>query len=981
MRRRNWIGRVLKLILAAAVIIVAVRWVGGSEPVLQAETVTVKQLMDFENKSALTPYARLMLDEELKRDASLQPIVLAPADYSAASPDAKLSKRTEQGNDLLMWENEKGWAEWSFNVARSGWYELHLEYKALPGSNASVVRGIQIDGVYPFEESERLDLERLWKDSKFPYDRNEIGQEIRPPQMELEEWKEKALTSFSASSKPLLYWLEAGERTLRLVGVREPVAIRAVSFQPGEDAMPYEEYVASHPEQASGDEWFTLIQAEKVDRKSSVAIQTDFWSEPHITPEPKGRITYNVLGGQRWRLPGEWVEWTFEVPKDDWYVIDLKAFQDYRNGFHAYRTLSIDGQVPFDEMYRYNLPTRKEFVIHPISNQDEEEYRFYLKAGEHTLRLTADSSLMQPVFLALKDTLDELATYDRHIRKLTGNYSKSGFDANIDNTRTWDMKRLDPNVDATVAGFIKRLVDVRHYIDGLNGVDSDLSQAIKSSIAILEKLAEDVDEIPIRINDFTTIQNNIGAWMATLTQQPLLLDYIVVRTPGTETGLKTATTLSRIPYALSDFARSFYLDYDTRKHNRKEALTIWVNRGRDYVELLREMVDNDFTPRTGIEVNINLMPNPNMLILGNAAGEVPDVALGVAESMPADFAMRDAAEDLTKFEGFEEVFDRFIPGVGRSLYYNGGTYGLPEVQNFQVLFYRTDILESLKLKVPDTWEDLFDILPTLQENGMTISYPKADFFTISLQHGAEVYNEEGMKAILTTEAGHQAFRMWTDLYKKHNLPIDIPAFFQHFRDGDIPIGVADFNTYVQLLVAAPEITGHWKIAPLPGVERADGEVVRWSPQGITAAMMMKKSDRKEDAWKFMEWWTSAEVQAQYAADIESFYGLEFRWNTANVEAMKSLVWPSEDLEVLREQASWSKNMPYVPGYYFLNREMEFAWNRTVLENDTARESLEEAQLSLQREMNRRQNDFGLRSDHDLGIPKILEPYEWKGDDR
>ncbi|WP_053374937.1 extracellular solute-binding protein [Paenibacillus sp. FJAT-27812] len=979
MKRMRMLGIGLRLLVAVALVFGVIRWMTASEPILHATSVSTEQLLSFESKAEALPYAKLMFQfpEAADTDDSLKPIAIAPAEYTAAAEEAVLKTGNEQGETVLSWENEQGWVEWAFEAPQGGWYELHFEYKPLEGGNASVVRGVQIDGKYPFVESERIELERLWKDSKYPYDRNTIGQQIRPAQSELSEWSSKAAAIFSASSEPVLYRLEQGKHTLRIVGERESVAIRAISFKPKEAIPSYENYKRLHPEVEAQPSWYSIIEAEQFERKSSLAIQTDFWSEPYISPDPKGRITYNVLGGQRWRLPGEWVEWKLTVPENGWYEIDLKTFQNYRNGFEAYRTVSIDGKTPFQELLHYGIPTNKEFLIGALADNEKTPMLFYLEKGAHTLRMTADSSMVQPVYLALKETLDQLAAFDRHIRLLTGNYSKSGFDANIDSTRTWDMKKLKPDVEQKMAGFITRLTDIRNYINGLNKKDSDLSEAIKGSVAILEKMHKDVDEIPNKINDFSTIQNNIGTWMATLTQQPLLLDYIVVRTPGTETNLKVASTLSRVPYSIADFGRSFYMDYDTRKHNRKEALTIWVQRGRDYVELLREMVDQDFTPRTGIEVNINLMTNPNMLILGNAAGDVPDIALGVGESTPADYAMRDAVQDLSGFPGFKDVFDRFIPGVGRSLSYDGGIYGLPEVQNFQMLFYRTDILEGLNLKAPDTWEDVFDMLPTLQENGMTMNYPKSDFSTLFFQNGAEAYSTDGLKGTLSSDAGQQAFKRWTELYRKYNLPIDIPAFFQHFRDGDIPIGVADFNTYVQLLVAAPEITGHWKIAPLPGIKQASGEVERWSPQGISAAMIMKKSDRKDDAWKFLEWWTSEEVQSQYAKDIESFYGIEFRWNTANVDAMKALTWPSDDLKALQEQARWAKNMPYVPGYYFLTREMEFAWNRTVLEGIPAQESLEQAQLSLQREMDRRQNNFGITADDDLHIPQITQPYEWE----
>ncbi|RKP53079.1 extracellular solute-binding protein [Cohnella endophytica] len=970
---------VIRLLIAAIVLFGAIRWFSGSDPVIYASSVSASQLLSYKDEGDKLPYAKLMTDNKVDPSAeqALLPIAINANEFAAADPKAMLEKTNDADGPALNWNNAEGWVEWTFDVAAAGWYELQLDYKPLPGGNTAVIRGIQIDGKFPFAESEHLEFQRIWKDAKYPYDKNDIGMQIRPQQTELVGWTTKAVADFSISSTPLLYRLESGKHTLRLVGEREPVALRNLTFQPPKPTKSYAEYASSFPPETPEESWYATVEAENFQRKSSLAIQTDHWSEPYISPDPKGRITYNVLGGARWRLPGEWVEWKISVPNDGWYEIDLKNFQNYRNGFRAYRTIEIDGETPFSELYHFGLDYHKEFLITTIADADGKPYRFYLKKGDHAIRMTADSSELQPVNLALKETLEQLAAFDRHIRLITGNYSVKAFDANMDSTRTWDMAKFDPDVDKKMQGFIDNLRNIQDYINGLNKKDSDLSEAIKVSVGMLEKLKNDVNNIPNKIDDFATIQSKIGTWMSTLTQQPLLFDFIVVRTPGTKTGLKEPTPLSRIPYSLVDFGRSFYMDYDNRKSNEKEAITIWIQRGRDYADLLRELVDQEFTPKTGIQVNINLMPNPNQLVLGNAAGDVPDIALGIGEATPADFAMRNAVEDLSKYPGFDEVKNRFIPGASRSLDYNGGTYGLPEVENFQVLFYRTDIFERLKLKVPDTWDDVFNILPTLQENGMTMNYPKADFSTMFFENGAEVYSPEGLKANLASNEGLKAFQRWTDLYRKYNLPIDIPAFFQHFRDGDIPIGVADFSTYVQLQVAAPEITGHWAIAPLPGIKQPDGKVARWSPQSLSAAMIMKKSEKKDQAWEFLKWWTSGEAQAQYAKDIESFYGIEFRWNTANVDAMKSLSWPAEDLKAIREQARWAKNMPYVPGYYFLSREMEFAWNRTVFDGMPAEESLEKAQISLQREMNRRQKDFGIDPKDNLGIRQIQQPYEWE----
>src|SRR5690606_35302398 len=139
--------------------------------------------------------------------------------------------------------------------------------------------------------------------------------------------------------------------------------------------------------------------------------------------------------------------------------------------------------------------------------------------------------------------------------------------------------------------------------------------------------------------------------------------------------------------------------------------------------------------------------------------------------------------------------------------------------------------------------------------------------------------------------------------------------------GDIPVGVGDLNMYVQLVTAAPELMDHWGMLPLPGTVQEDGTVARWASQLTTSALIMKKSDKKDEAWKFLEWWTSDEVQSRYAIDIESFAGIAYRWNTANMNALQNLLWTEEELAVLNEQNKWVKNLPFVPGYYFLAREM------------------------------------------------------------
>ncbi|MFD0716251.1 extracellular solute-binding protein [Paenibacillus sp. GCM10027626] len=899
------------------------------------------------------------------------------ADYRNASEEALVNvfRDAEKADDALRWAGDEGWVEWQVDVPQEGVYHIEVDYDLPQTGYVSAIRGIEIDGETPFREAERLAFDRQWRDAKFPYDRNAIGQEIRPPQEEIKGWKTAALADYGVSSQPLTWHFTRGSHTIRMKGVREAMDLYELRLVAAAEPPAYREYRASRPSLSTNPDWFQVIEAERFTRKSQTSIQTQSVAEPHISPDPKGRLTYNTIGGERWKNPGEWVEWSFEVPADGEYVIEWKALQGYRGNASVYRTVMIDGSVPFRELLHERIPYLPRFALHALQDDAGEPYRFYLTKGEHTIRLIADASPVAPAVVALRNWMNELYGIEAKLRVITGNYGV-GANANADMNRTWEIREYYPEAESELRAVADNLRKLADYLNGLNQHETQASSTLDAAVDTLTRMLGRIEELPNRMDGFVTVHGNLSALAAQLSDQPLLLDYIVVRTPDADTELKIATALDQVSYTVQNFFRTFYLKYDMKSLNEDDALTVWVGRGRDYADLLQEMIEREFTPRTGIRVNVNLMPNANQLLLGNAAGDQPDVAIGVSGETPVDYAMRGAAEDLSAFDGFAQASGRFHPGLMRMLGYDGGTYGLPETQSFNMLFYRSDILQELGLEPPDTWEDVYRMLPPLQENGLTFFYPK-DLLPLLFQHGGDVYTADGLNVKLGDDSAIQAFRQFTDLYKKYGLPKDVPSFFNHFKLGDIPIGLADYNMYLMLSVAAPEVAGHWQMAPIPGIRQQDGTVARWSSQSMSAAIMMKKSDKKAEAWSFLDWWTSTDVQTRYALDMESFYGLEYRWNTANLSAFLQLPWSREEVRALKEQLRWTKNNPVVPGYYFVGRELEFAWNDTVLRNLPAREALEKADSAIQRELERKQRDFGLTPQDDLQIRPQEHPYEWE----
>lgn len=161
-------------------------------------------------------------------------------------------------------------------------------------------------------------------------------------------------------------------------------------------------------------------------------------------------------------------------------------------------------------------------------------------------------------------------------------------------------------------------------------------------------------------------------------------------------------------------------------------------------------------------------------------------------------------------------------------------------------------------------------------------------------------------------------------------------------------------------VGAPELTGRWAIAPLPGIRREDGTVDRsFAGTAGQCAVIMNSSQKKELAWDFLKWWTGTDAQRQFSSEIEALIGVEARWNTANLEAFDSIAWGKDNLEVFHEQWKWAGDIPVVPGGYFTSRHLTNAWNRVIINGQPVRIALEEAVEDINRELKMQREEYGL----------------------
>ncbi len=871
-----------------------------------------------------------------------------------------------KSESVYIWEEKDQWAEWEFDVITEGLYEIEIEYFMFSGMGNPAVRSLIVDGRIPFIEAGSIMFQTFWKDIGDPIV-NSIGDEVRPSQVEVPGWRKVRLTDSSGFySTPFRFYFTPGKHTIRMEYIDQSMAISTVSLVPARNTPTYQEV-----EELYKDKGYKEVNNSKefeaestVIEKSDPTIRRETNGDPSVRPVSYMYRKLNVMGGYRWRRGNQSITWEFTVPEDGLYKIAIREQQVWNDGLPSFRQIAIDGEVPFKEFEAYSFSYERDWKLGVLNDHNGKPYLIYLDKGRHTLTMTVKMGALTPVIQSINDDNILLSNMMRDILKITG----SNPDPNYD----YELFKLVPTLKGDMETIMDSLQKKYDYLRKISGKLPAMANNFLTIKSQLSSMVRDPFSIARRMNDLNNAQNSLGTWYLNIQNQPLLVDYFKVGAPKEVWKDIKSNIFQKVRSTFANYLISFRKDYDNigsvleEDIQIKSIINVWISRGIEWAELIKEMVDEEFTPNTGIMVNINVLPanqlqagNVNALMLSLVSGQAPDIGLGLDSGSPVEFAIRDAAYDLSKFKDYEQVAGRFIKNIMIPYQYSGGVYALPETMDFQVLFYRKDIISDLGIKVPDTREDLYNhVLPILYQNGLEFNYPQ-DFTQFLFQHEGEFYTSDGMRSALDTEESFRAFQEFTELFTSYGIPA-VSNFYNRMRTGEMPMGIGGYGLYIQLSVAAPELAGKWGIAPLPGTRRPDGIVDR--SNGALAGqcgIILNQTDHPDEAWEFLKWWSSTSVQTKFARELEALIGAEARWNSANIEAFTRLSWKKEDLDVILEQWKWARETPVVLGGYFTGRHVANAWNSTVIGGSSFRDALEKAVKEINRELRMKQEEYGV----------------------
>lgn len=888
-------------------------------------------------------------------------------DISVFASDEKMNAEYTDG---YLVTSEEGTVTFFFDVKEAGFYNMCVTYMAIPGTTSDIQRKILIDNELCYDALSQILFKRTWQDNEIKVKNDN---EIRPSATEIYADRTVYIEDYGRRNEaPLCVYLSAGAHAVTLESVKESLAVKEFSFKAKEETKAYSSVIEELKSIYTVYDKETLKgEAERADgitlsiKKSSRSININKnYSDAALSPYHPYNIVYNTIGGDSFKTSGDTVTWEVDVPETGLYTITFKGRQSEKRGVTSYRRLYVNDVVPYREAEKISFDYTGDMTNYTISDESGNPMLFLFNKGTNTITLEVVLGDFGAVLTEVEESMYNLNRLYLKVVTLTGTAPSEYID--------YEIRKKVPEFETVMSNEAERLTACLNemiYITGEKGENTALLEKMAIEAA---ELSLDPESVTKELSRWKSNISALGTWAVNISEMPLEIDSVYLSGEMSEVEKPTAGFFKNAYYGVVRFFASFFVktdevtsseDYDA---DDDDVLTVWmVSAGKEQAQILQNMIDEEFIPEYDIPVKLQLIPL-GVVLRAALTGNGPDVLVGVSQGTLSDFAMRNALVAVSDLPGFNEEAERFYESAITGGTYMDKVYGLPETQTFMMTFYRSDVLSELGLNVPKTWDDIKEIIPILQRNNYDFYMPKTEIYSsMVFQYGGDYYLGEcvnyGSASGLKSGVAMEAFKNLTDFFTCYKLQVSVD-FTNRFRTGEMPIGIANYTTYCNLEIFAPEIKGLWSFAAFPGTVKEDGTIDNTFVTDTSQSVILSSSDKQSEAWEFIKWWTGSEAQLNYATTIESVMGTAARYAAADKYVLKNLPWSAAEYRALSAQLENTKGIPAVPGSYMTGRMVSYAFDDVVANDSNPRETLYLNVKAIDKELIKKRTEFGIETE-------------------
>lgn len=398
-----------------------------------------------------------------------------------------------------VYTEESGMLTYEVDIAEEGMYEFGISYYPVAGNGSSIQRSFFVDGELSYRELSLIEFSRVWVNTSDIWDEDNQGNDLKPTQMEAPEWLfSRFYDQDGYVTEPLSIFLTKGKHEITVVSRREPMILHSIYLQNEESLFDYKTVYEQQKKDGVSDTsgQSIEIQAEYATKKSSrMLYPVQDQSSPAITPYSAKELKNNSIGGNSWRLTGQWIEWEFDADADGFYNITLHSKQNFVKGIYVSRKIMIDGEVPFEELNHYGFTYDSTWKMTTLSDASGEPYRFYLNKGHHTLRMQVVLGDFAGVISDVQSIVTELNSEYRKIIRITG--------VSPDEYRDYQIEKHLPELEGELKVIRDELDEVLNTLDTL-GVAGSEETVIITMRDQLNEILRDTEKITKMVKAFKT---------------------------------------------------------------------------------------------------------------------------------------------------------------------------------------------------------------------------------------------------------------------------------------------------------------------------------------------------------------------------------------------------------------------------------------------------------------------------------------------
>ncbi|MBR5767832.1 MAG: extracellular solute-binding protein [Clostridia bacterium] len=940
-------------------------------------------------------------------------IVIDATDYDPANTTAEVRVLENiDGVSKALYMPSTGITSWKVSVPENALYAIRITYYPIAELDGvevttytTIERTLYIDGRIPFSEARYFYFPRNWvyqdvtrnDDGTIDFRKDAMGNDVRPIRGEAPAWQTYYLRDWLGyTMSPFEFYLSKGEHTISFDASREGIVISKIEFYRYDEEPTFADFLTSM--QAKGvkvidkmGDGIIKVQAENPDLVSNACLYpTNDRTSSLTEPQDPQRIRNNIVNST---TVNEWMKYTVTVPEAGLYTIAIRFRQNDLIGMFTSRRILINGEQQFKEAgmirFKYNPSWQSS-----IATDGENKLLFYLEVGENEITFEAVLGEMTDYVYRIEGIIEDLNKAYTTILQLTG--------PTPDAYRDYGFNRLVPGAVNIIRAAAIDLYEISDELEAVTGELGDQVATLDTIALLLETMGD--DEYKIAPN-FVTFKNYIIAlsnWLYAALKQPCKIDYFTVQGQNDPLPKDKSGLFSSLGFEIRAFFGSFFMDYTTVdfasdiEYSKEDTVNLWITSalGREDALIKRNLVDKYFTPEYGVTVKMKVITTG--LTEAILAGIGPDVAIMTSVDT-ITWGLRNAVYPMEEFDGFDEVMSWFSEEEVKPLqmYDAHGvphTYGLPFNIDFYMMFYRADVFDSMGLKVPKTWNDLYDILPALLNSDMIVGMMGSGAGTeISVtgytglkqflyQMGGEVFNDGGYSVALDENVALDAFESYTELFSLYKSQVNYSI--TRFRTGEMPIFFGSATACYNLLMSYYDIRGLWEMAPLLGFEQEDGTINHTSTVTVTSYILPRGSNTGA-SWKYLKWEVSPEQQRRMAKETLAVNANPTtKYNTATVSAFLGQAWTTEEYAAISEQFSQIAGIREFPGNYIIPTYVDAAFFKAYGQASDASDELLDRMLLINKELSRKRDDFKMDY-YDLTTGQyvkgryISEPISWK----